>query len=77
METKKIFEKLDLNGNGTIEYSEYLIAHLDPLKVVTEQRLREVFNIFDIDQSGAITVDEIKKMLGGATTQKPSSPRPG
>lgn len=30
-----------------------------------EDRLREVFNIFDVDKSGAITVDEIKKILGG------------
>ena len=27
--------------------------------------MRELFNLFDLDRSGAITVDEIKKMLGG------------
>jgi hypothetical protein len=29
--------------------------------------LKEVFNMFDIDKSGAITVDEIKKLLGGSS----------
>jgi calcium-dependent protein kinase len=58
-------EKLDLNGNGTIEYSEFLIASMDPQKIVREDRLREVFDMFDVDKSGAITVDEIKKILGG------------
>lgn len=69
VEAKRIFEKLDFNNNGTIDYSEFLITHLDPAKVINEDRLREVFNMFDIDKSGAITVDEIKKLLGGGGTQ--------
>lgn len=48
-----------------LDYSEFLIANIDPAKIVREDRLREVFNIFDCDRSGAITVDEIKKILGG------------
>ena len=65
VEAKTIFEKLDFNGNGTIDYSEFLIANLDPMMVVNEERLREVFNIFDIDNTGAITAENIKKLLGG------------
>ena len=76
VEAKKIFEKLDFNNNGSIDYSEFLITHLDPVKVINEERLREVFNLFDSDKSGAITVDEIKRLLGGAnaaTNNKDSS----
>lgn len=65
IEARIIFDKLDFNNNGTIDYSEFLIANLDPAKIVNEEKLREVFNIFDYDRSGAITVDEIKKILGG------------
>jgi Ca2+-binding EF-hand superfamily protein len=68
VEAKKLFEKMDFNNNGTIDYSEFLITHLDPAKVINEERLKEVFNMFDIDKSGAITVDEIKKLLGGSTS---------
>ena len=68
MEAKKLFEKMDFNNNGTIDYSEFLITYLDPAKVINEERLKEVFNMFDIDKSGAITVDEIKKLLGGSTS---------
>jgi calcium-dependent protein kinase len=64
-EAKRLFEKLDFNNNGSIDYSEFLITHLDPAKVINEERLREVFNLFDSDKSGAITVDEIKRLLGG------------
>lgn len=70
IEAKNIFEKLDFNNNGTIDYSEFLITHLDPSKVVNEERLREVFEMFDFDGSGYITVDEIKRMLGGDKKQK-------
>lgn len=73
IEARRILEKLDLNDNGLIEYSEFLIANLDPTKIIKEERLREVFNMFDVDRSGAITVDEIKKILGGAGSAPPSS----
>ena len=48
-EGKNIFEKLDFNNNGTIDYSEFLITQLDPTKVENEDRLREVFDMFDCD----------------------------
>lgn len=73
-EARYIFEKLDFNNNGTIDYSEFLIANLDPSKIVNEDLLKEVFNIFDSDRSGAITVDEIKKLLGGAAINNKSKP---
>ena len=65
IEAKKLFTTLDFNNNGTIDYSEFLVTYLDPAKIVNEERLRKVFDIFDIDNSGAITVDEIKTLLGG------------
>jgi len=43
-----------------------MIAHLNTSKMVQEDKLREVFNLFDIDHSGTITVDEIKKILGNS-----------
>ena len=48
-EARELFEKLDFNNNGTIDYSEFLITQLDPKKVINEERLREVFDMFDLD----------------------------
>ena len=59
--------KLDFNNNGTIDYSEFLIAHVDISKIVHEDKLKEVFSLFDSDNSGTITVDEIKKVLGSGS----------
>jgi calcium-dependent protein kinase len=57
-------DKLDFNGNGTIDYSEFMIAHVDLNKLLQEDKLKEAFELFDIDHSGSITIDEIKKVLG-------------
>jgi Ca2+-binding EF-hand superfamily protein len=56
--------KLDFNNNGNIDYSEFIIAHMDSDKMLQEDKLKEIFNLFDIDQSGTITADELKKVLG-------------
>lgn len=48
-EAKMIMEKLDFNNNGSIDYSEFLIAHLDAAKFINDDRLKEVFSLFDID----------------------------
>ncbi len=57
-------DKLDFNKNGTIDYSEFLIAHVDQVKMMQEDKLKEAFELFDMDRSGTITVNEIKKVLG-------------
>ena len=38
-EAKEIMDKLDFNNNGSIDYSEFLVAHLDGSKIVNEERL--------------------------------------
>ena len=62
-------DKLDFNGNGSIDYSEFIIAHLDITKLFQDEKLKEVFTLFDIDHSGSITADEIKKVLGRASNE--------
>ena len=65
MEVVMIMEKLDLNNNGTIDYSEFVIANVDAQKLLQEDKLKEAFDLFDVDHSGEITIDELKKVLGG------------
>lgn len=63
-EVQEIMEKLDFNGNGSIDYSEFAIANIDMNKLLSEDKLKEAFELFDIDRGGSITTDEIKKILG-------------
>lgn len=33
-EADQIMKKLDFNGNGTIDYSEFMIANIDPVQLI-------------------------------------------
>ena len=56
---------MDTKGNGTIDYSEFLAANLKLTELLTNEKLQAAFNLFDIDQNGRITLEEIKSLLGG------------
>jgi calcium-dependent protein kinase len=70
LEVSEIMEKLDLNDNGNIDYSEFMIALLNLSKMIQEDKLKEIFNLFDIDHSGTITAEELKKILGSKGAAK-------
>ena len=56
----------DLNGNGTLDYSEFLAAclHKKLLESGDDARLTDLaFDVFDKDGSGLITWDEIEALL--------------
>lgn len=69
-EVSEIMEKLDINDNGNIDYSEFMIAHLNVATMIQEDKLKEIFNLFDIDHSGTITAEELKKILGAKGNKK-------
>ena len=63
-EVERIMEIIDVDGNGFIEYEEFLTASLDKKKILTTGNVKTVFRIFDKDDSGKITPDELKMVLG-------------
>lgn len=48
-----------------MDYSEFLAANLELSELLTKDKLQAAFNLFDIDQNGRITIEEIKSLLGG------------
>ena len=58
-----MFEKIDLDGNGTIDYTEFVTATIEEKNLVTIDRLKMAFKMFDKDGSGALSPDEIKDVL--------------
>ncbi|CDW88681.1 protein kinase domain containing protein [Stylonychia lemnae] len=65
LEVESILAQVDINKNGTIDYSEFLSATMQSTELLTNDKLQAAFNLFDIDQNGRITIEEIKSMLGG------------
>lgn len=48
---------IDTNSSGHIDYTEFLVAGLDPKRMLTEYHFEQAFQYFDIDHSGAITFE--------------------
>lgn len=66
-EVDRIMEKVDSDGSGFIDYTEFLKASLDMKKVLNIQNLEMTFSMFDTDNSGKISATEIKKLLGNGS----------
>lgn len=63
-EVEKIMKQVDLDGSGEIEYSEFVSATLNRQQLLSKERLELAFRAFDLDQSGTITANELKQVLG-------------
>jgi hypothetical protein len=52
----------DADGDGEIDYEEFLAATLNPNRVLREEVLMDVFNQFDRDGNQGITADELHQV---------------
>ena len=64
-EVFRIIDMIDADGNGFIEFEEFMQCELHKDKILTDENLITVFNLFDKDKSGAISPSEIQAVLGG------------
>lgn len=59
-----MFKAVDIDGNGAIDYTEFVMATMNEKDLITNDKLRAAFRLFDKDGNGAISPDEIKEALG-------------
>ena len=64
-EVDAIFKEVDLDGNGEIEFSEWIVASIDKNSLITDEKLKMAFNLFDKDGGGTISAHEVKSTLTG------------
>lgn len=62
----KLFMSVDIDNSGFIDYSEFIMACMNEKKNISEEKLVAAFKIFDKDDSGTISPDEIREVLGSA-----------
>ena len=67
--TRKIFPKIDVDNSGEISYNEFLTCLIDTKKVLTVDKLDKAFKLFDKDNSGKLSIKEIKNVFGGTDKQ--------
>lgn len=63
-EVEKMMKNVDIDGNGTIDYTEFVMATMNEKSLVNNEKLMQAFKMFDKDGSGTISPDEIKEVLG-------------
>ncbi|XP_022143145.1 calmodulin-like [Momordica charantia] len=63
-ELKIMVNEVDVDGNGTIEFGEFLNLMVTKMKECElEGELRETFKVFDKDQDGYISPFELKAVM--------------
>lgn len=58
-EVKQLMEAADVDGNGTIDYIEFISATMHRHRLERDENLYKAFQYFDKDSSGYITRDEL------------------
>lgn len=63
VEVKQLMEAADVDGNGTIDYIEFITATMHRHKLERDEHLYKAFRHFDKDNSGYITMDELEAAM--------------
>jgi calcium-dependent protein kinase len=62
-EIDDMFTKVDADGSGEIEYSEFVVATLNEKNLLSNNKLQTAFKMFDKDGGGTISIQEIREVL--------------
>ena len=60
---EEVMTELDIDNSGFIDYSEFLIATLEPASLLSKKTLRNTFRMLDREGSGFISVAGLKHLL--------------
>jgi calcium-dependent protein kinase len=62
-EVDEMFDKVDADGSGAIDYSEFVVATMNEKNLLSNNKLQTAFKMFDKDGGGSISTDEIRAVL--------------
>ncbi|KAL3519470.1 hypothetical protein ACH5RR_017619 [Cinchona calisaya] len=62
-EVKQLMEAADVDGNGSIDYIEFITATMHRHRLERDEHLYKAFQYFDKDNSGFITRDELESAM--------------
>ena len=62
--------QMDANGDGMVDYSEFIAAATDRRRLINENNLQMLFELFDEDGNGVISIEELRKVFTGSETEQ-------
>lgn len=61
----EVINRIDGNKNGSIDYTEFVIATINRKKLLAKNNLEAIFKLIDKDESKYITASELKDFFAG------------
>lgn len=58
-------KKCDMNGDGKIDYLEFVQGAIDHKALIDKDNIQAIFNMLDENKDGDISMDELKKSFNG------------
>ena len=55
--------EVDQDGDGLVNYSEFLAASINKAKLLSTQNLQIAFQMLDSDKNGVISLKELKEVF--------------
>eukprot|EP00746_Dinoflagellata_sp_MGD_P012308 gnl/MRDRNA2_/MRDRNA2_126200_c0_seq1.p1 gnl/MRDRNA2_/MRDRNA2_126200_c0~~gnl/MRDRNA2_/MRDRNA2_126200_c0_seq1.p1 ORF type:complete len:426 (-),score=95.77 gnl/MRDRNA2_/MRDRNA2_126200_c0_seq1:152-1429(-) len=65
-----IMEKCDADGNGVLDYTEFIAATIDRKRDIEEDICWRVFRVFDVSHTGKITAHDLENVLKNDDVQE-------
>jgi calcium-dependent protein kinase len=61
---RDLFSRIDVDASGSVNYTEFLAATMGVNCHIAERNIQEAFDVFDTDDSGYISREDLRQMLG-------------
>jgi len=59
-----IWNEINLNDDGDINFTEFLVAALNRDKLLSKQKIEQAFQLFDLDRNDYITKLKLQTVMG-------------
>jgi len=65
---REMMKAADTNGDGLIDYTEFITAAFDKSKLLSQENMRKAFDLLDSNGDGEISVDEFRMSFENTAT---------